>query len=66
MSRPEYATTKYGLIRQVREAHEALEAMTADRDRWREIARRLHNPWTHTGALEDYQHAAGDDQEAQS
>lgn len=57
MSRPDYATTKSGLIAQVRDLHNALEAMTADRDRWREIASRLHNPFSHMDGVKDYEEA---------
>ena len=41
MSRPNYATTKSGLIAQVRDLHNALETMTADRDTWQKVAQTL-------------------------
>ena len=37
MSRPEYATTKSGLIAQVSQLHAALEAMTESRDSWEQL-----------------------------
>ena len=37
MSRPEYATTKSGLIAQVSQLHAALEQMTESRDNWEQL-----------------------------
>lgn len=41
MTRPDYATTKAGLISQVRELTTDLESMTKDRDQWIRVAQSL-------------------------
>lgn len=41
MTRPDYATTKAGLIGQVRELTTELETITKDRDQWIRVAQSL-------------------------
>jgi hypothetical protein len=53
-------TDKQTLLDMVEDLQIELVALRADRQRWRNIADKLYNPWTHMEGVETYREARRD------